>query len=89
MVEQIPKFEGLDLWYSRFSDFALEATHDAIVFFLEGSAISKMNQLGFITPVRAFNLEFLIPVTWDQKLNIQISVSAMGNHSFSFQLEAL
>ncbi|WP_299940376.1 hypothetical protein [uncultured Microbulbifer sp.] len=43
MVEQIPKFEGLDLWYSRFSDFALEAAHDAMALLLEGPVISKMN----------------------------------------------
>ncbi|BBM03594.1 thioesterase family protein [Microbulbifer sp. GL-2] len=72
----------------RYSDFALEATHDAMAVLLEGPAISKMKQLGFITPVRAFNLEFLTPVTWDQELDIQVSVSDIGNHSFSFQLEA-
>ncbi|GAA5442858.1 1,4-dihydroxy-2-naphthoyl-CoA hydrolase [Microbulbifer sp. NBRC 101763] len=72
----------------RFSDFALEATHEAMSVLFDGPAIRRMKQLGFITPVRAFNLEFLTPVTWDQELKIQVSISDIGNHSFSFQLEA-
>ncbi|MCO1336248.1 acyl-CoA thioesterase [Microbulbifer sp. OS29] len=68
----------------KFSNFALEATHDAMAVLLEGPAIARMKQLGFLTPVRAFNLEFLFPVTWDQELNIHVTVSEIGNHSFTF-----
>ncbi|WP_413662134.1 acyl-CoA thioesterase [Microbulbifer sp. CNSA002] len=76
--------EGI-VYTPRFSSFALEATHDAMAVLLEGPAIARMKQLGFLTPVRAFNLEFLSPVTWDQELSIQVSVADIGNHSFTFQ----
>ncbi|WP_444933337.1 acyl-CoA thioesterase [Microbulbifer sp. JTAC008] len=76
--------EGI-VYTPRFSSFALEATHDAMAVLLEGPAIARMKQLGFLTPVRAFNLEFLSPVTWDQELSIYVSVADIGNHSFTFQ----
>ncbi|WP_226646737.1 acyl-CoA thioesterase [Microbulbifer variabilis] len=72
----------------RFSNFALEATHEALSDLFGGPAITTMQQRGFVTPVRAFNLEFLTPVTWDQELEIKVSVSRVGNQSFTLRVEA-
>ncbi|MGG2547892.1 acyl-CoA thioesterase [Pseudomonas aeruginosa] len=45
--------------------------------------------LGFriLPPARAFSLEFLHPVTWDDELTMQVGVSNVGTHSFSFSVE--
>ena len=40
--------------------------------------------MGVLTPVRAFDLEFLFPVTWDDELRLEVRVSAINQHSFSF-----
>lgn len=45
--------------------------------------------MGVLTPVRAFELEFLAPVTWDQELKLEVSVSDIGQHSFSFTVRGL
>ncbi|MGV8546757.1 acyl-CoA thioesterase, partial [Pseudomonas aeruginosa] len=45
--------------------------------------------LGFrILPLaRAFSLEFLHPVTWDDELTMQVCVYNVGTHSFSFSVQ--
>lgn len=40
--------------------------------------------MGILTPVRAFDLEFLAPVTWDDELKLEVQVSEIKQHSFSF-----
>ncbi|WP_299586965.1 thioesterase family protein [uncultured Microbulbifer sp.] len=79
--------EGI-VYTPRFSHFALEATHEAMTALLEGPAITTMKARGVLTPVRAFNLEFLTPVTWDQELQITVAVLMTGKHSFTLQVEA-
>ncbi|WP_444925155.1 acyl-CoA thioesterase [Microbulbifer sp. DLAB2-AF] len=79
--------EGI-VYTPRFSNFALEATHEAMSILFDGPAIATMKKRGFLTPVRAFNLEFLSPVTWDQELQLKVSVHKVGNQSFTFLVQA-
>lgn len=78
--------EGI-VYTPRFSYFALEATHEAMSTMLGAPFISALKDLGVLTPVRAFDLEFLAPVTWDDILQINVLVSEIGQHSFSFHVE--
>ena len=45
--------------------------------------------MGVLTPVRAFDLEFLAPVTWDDELKLEVRVSEIRQHSFSFVVHGL
>lgn len=75
--------EGI-VYTPRFSSFALEATHEAMAIWLGAPAIRALKELGVLTPVRAFNLEFLAPVRWDDTLAMNVLVTDVGKHSFSF-----
>ncbi|WHI47350.1 acyl-CoA thioesterase [Microbulbifer sp. JMSA004] len=75
--------EGI-VYTPRFSHFALEATHEAMGQLMGGPAIATMKTLGFLTPVRAFDLEFLSPVRWDTELRMAVEVSKISKHAFSF-----
>ena len=80
--------EGI-VYTPRFSYFALEATHDALSDLLGAPSISTLKSMGILTPVRAFDLEFLAPVTWDQELKLEVSISDIGQHSFTFDVHGL
>jgi acyl-CoA thioester hydrolase len=45
--------------------------------------------MGILTPTRAFDLEFLAPVTWDDELKLEVQVSEIKQHSFSFIVRGL
>ncbi len=51
---------------------------------LGAPAITALKALGVLTPVRAFDLEFFSPVTWDDELRLEVGVTSVGQHSFSF-----
>ena len=78
--------EGI-VYTPRFSHFALESTHEALGQWLDGPGIKRLKDMGVLPPVRAFTLEFLHPVTWDDELYIKVSVGAVGVHSFSLIVE--
>ena len=75
--------EGI-VYTPRFSYFALEATHEAMHVLLGSPSITALKEMGVLTPVRAFDLEFLSPVTWDDELRMEVQVSEISEHSFSF-----
>jgi YbgC/YbaW family acyl-CoA thioester hydrolase len=75
--------EGI-VYTPRFSYFALEATHEAMHIMLGAPLITALKKMGILTPVRAFDLEFLAPVTWDDELKLEVQVSEIKQHSFSF-----
>ena len=77
--------EGI-VYTPRFSYFALEATHEAMQIMLGAPSISALKYMGILTPVRAFDLEFLAPVTWDDELRLEVQVSDITQHSFSFSV---
>ena len=77
--------EGI-VYTPRFSYFALEATHEVMEVLLGAPSINALKGLGVLTPVRAFDLEFLSPATWDDELNLTVSVSNISEHSFTFRI---
>jgi len=75
--------EGI-VYTPRFSYFAVEAIHEALSLWLNGPGLRTLMGFNILPPARAFSLEFLHPVTWDDELSMQVSVDSIGEHSFSF-----
>ncbi|MFK0090759.1 acyl-CoA thioesterase [Pseudomonas sp. NPDC090755] len=78
--------EGV-VYTPRFSYFVLEAVQEALGVWLEGPGLRTLMGFKILPPARAFSLEFLHPVTWDDVLTLKVSVSNVGEHSFSFSVE--
>lgn len=78
--------EGI-VYTPRFSYFVVEAVHDALTVWLSGPGLRTLLGFNLLPPARAFSLEFLHPVTWDDELSIKVSVSSVGLHSFTFLVE--
>lgn len=78
--------EGI-VYTPRFSYFAVEAIHEALNVWLKGPGLRTLLGFNILPPARAFSLEFLHPVTWDDELAMQVSVASIGEHSFSFLIE--
>lgn len=80
--------EGI-VYTPRFSYFALEATHETLHILLGAPSITALKAMGVLTPVRAFEMEFLAPVTWDDELELEVLVSEIRQHSFTFFVRGL
>ncbi|WP_422420027.1 acyl-CoA thioesterase [Pseudomonas sp. GZD-222] len=78
--------EGI-VYTPRFSYFVIEAVHDALSVWLAGPGLRTLFGFDILPPARAFSLEFLHPVTWDEELSMKVSVSSVGRHSFTFLVE--
>ena len=78
--------EGI-VYTPRFSYFAIEAIHDALNVWLKGPGLRTLMGFNILPPARAFSVEFLHPVTWDDELTIKVQVAEVGVHSFSFSIE--
>ncbi|MEG0858649.1 MAG: thioesterase family protein [Pseudomonas sp.] len=78
--------EGI-VYTPRFSYFAIEAIHDALTVWLSGPGLRTLLGFDLLPPARAFSLEFLHPVTWDDELSMTVSVANVGLHSFTFLVE--
>lgn len=53
---------------------------------LGAPSIAALKAMAVLIPVRAFDLEFLAPVTWDDELRLEVRVSEIRQHSFSFDV---
>lgn len=78
--------EGI-VYTPRFSYFVIEAIHDALTVWLSGPGLRTLLGFDLLPPARAFSLEFLQPVTWDDELSMTVSVASVGRHSFTFLVE--
>ena len=78
--------EGI-VYTPRFSYFVLEAVQEALGVWLGGPGLRTLLGFRILPPARAFSLEFLHPVTWDDELTLRVGVSNVGTHSFSFSVE--
>lgn len=78
--------EGI-VYTPRFSYFAIEAIHEALNVWLQGPGLKTLMGFNILPPARAFSLEFIHPVTWDDELSIEVSVDSIGEHSFSFSIQ--
>ncbi|MFD2167608.1 acyl-CoA thioesterase [Thalassotalea euphylliae] len=72
----------------RFTDYALEATHQALNNVFGEPAIRAMHALNILTPVRATNIEYLSPITWDDEIELLVCVNHVGSRSYTFSVAA-
>lgn len=66
----------------RFTDFALEATHQALSERLGQPSIRALNAAGIVTPVRHSEIEYLQPLHYDQLLEQEVAIHHIGQHSY-------
>jgi YbgC/YbaW family acyl-CoA thioester hydrolase len=71
----------------RFSYFAIEAIYAALDRWLGVPGLRTLMGFDVLPPVRAMSVEMLKPLTWDDELNIKVSVARLGVHSFTFLVE--
>lgn len=71
----------------RFSYFAVEAIYTALDSWLGAPGLRTLMGFDVLPPVRAMSVEMLRPLTWDDELNIKVSVARLGVHAFTFLVE--
>ena len=70
----------------RFTDFALEATHQALTNIFGEPSIRMLNDSGIATPVRHSEINYLQSLRFDDVLLQDVSVSHIGQHSYTFAI---
>lgn len=70
----------------RFTDFALEATHQTLTKIFGKPSIRVLNDSGLVTPVRHSEVNYLQPLRYDDVLLQDVSVSHIGQHSYTFAI---
>ena len=70
----------------RYSYFAVEAIDEALSVLLKGPGLRTLMGFNILPPARAFSLEFLRSVTWDDELTMEVRVDNVGEHSFTFSI---
>tara|TARA_R110002020_G_C16316997_1_gene774344 strand:- start:3853 stop:4254 length:402 start_codon:yes stop_codon:yes gene_type:complete len=74
------------MYTPRFSHFAMEAIFTALDQWLGAPGLRNL-MAEIAPPVRAMSFEFLKPITWDDELNMKVTVAALREHSFAFLVE--
>jgi acyl-CoA thioesterase FadM len=71
----------------RIAYFVIEAIHEFLSHRLGGEGLRKLFAMGILPPARAFSVEFLSPMTWDEVIDIEVRSEAPGTTSFGFTVE--
>ena len=91
MTKRIIQFGDCDpagyVYTPRISYFVVEAAAEYLSSLLGEPAIRKIMDLG-VPPAKALSIEFILPMKWDDEIDIQVAVKNISNNSFSFLVEA-
>jgi len=79
---------GGAVYTPRISDFVIEAALEFLSFALGAPAARAIMAMGVLPPARALSIEFLHPLTWDERVEIEVAVRAIGQRSFSLAIVA-
>lgn len=79
---------GGAVYTPRISDFIVEAALEFLSFALGAPAARAILAMGVLPPARALAIEFLHPMTWDERIEIEVSTRSIGQHSFSLSIVA-
>ncbi|MBX2873851.1 MAG: acyl-CoA thioesterase [Saprospiraceae bacterium] len=74
------------LYTPRIGHFIVEALIDFISACFNAPAERSMFELGIAPPARAFSVEFLKPMVWDDDLMIHVRLKEIRNSAFVFSL---
>lgn len=72
----------------RVTCFIVEAVHDFLHHILGAPAIREIFAMGILPPVRALTVDYLLPMSWDETINIAVSSKQITSTSFTFFIEA-
>ncbi|MCF7221402.1 acyl-CoA thioesterase [Marilutibacter chinensis] len=72
----------------RIGHFVVEAGLDFLSYVLEGPAARRIFAMGVLPPARALSIEFLHPMSWDERIDIEVSVEEIRTHAFSLRVVA-
>jgi len=76
------------IYSPRVAHFVVEAGLDFLSEALGGPAARRLFSMGILPPARALSIEFLHPMTWDEKIDIEVSIERLGEHSFTLRVSA-
>ena len=76
------------IYTPRVAHFVVEAALEFLSYALEAPAAKQLFAMGILPPARALSIEFLHPMVWDQRIEIEVSVKEIRDHSFSLLLVA-
>jgi acyl-CoA thioesterase FadM len=76
------------IYSPRAAHFVVEAGLDFLSHALGGPAARRLFAMGILPPARALSIEFLHPMTWDEVIDIEVSVDRIGEHSFTLVVSA-
>jgi acyl-CoA thioesterase FadM len=76
------------IYSPRVAHFVVEAGLDFLSYALGGPAARRLFAMGILPPARALSIDFLHPMTWDEKIDIDVSVEKIGEHSFTLSVGA-
>jgi acyl-CoA thioesterase FadM len=79
---------GGAVYTPRISDFVIEAALEFLSFALGAPAARAIMAMGVLPPARVLSIEFLHPMTWDERIEIEVTVLAIGRRSFSLAIVA-
>lgn len=70
----------------RFSHFAMEAIFTALDEWLGAPGLRNL-MAEIAPPVRSMSFELLRALTWDDEINMKVTVAGLRTHSFTFLVE--
>jgi acyl-CoA thioesterase FadM len=76
------------IYTPRVAYFVVEAVQEFVSTILGGPAIREMFAMGILPPARALSIEYMAPMTWDDKIIIQVTPGEQKTTSFTFLLSA-
>ena len=74
------------LYTPRISYFVVEAILDFVAECFGAPAEKSLMSLGILPPTRAFQVEFLKPMAWDDELEMRVSLQEIRTHAFVFSV---
>lgn len=73
----------------RIAHFVVEAGLAFLSHALGAPAERRLFSFGILPPARALSIEFLHPMTWDEAIDIDVTVERLGEHSFTLAIAAV
>jgi YbgC/YbaW family acyl-CoA thioester hydrolase len=74
------------IYAPRASYFVVEAVLDFLSERLGGPAEKQILNMGILPPARALSIEFLKPLTWDDEVELQVSVLDLRTHAITYSV---
>lgn len=77
------------IYMPRAAYFVVEAVLDFLAERLGGPAERRLFDLGILPPARAFSMEFLQPMAWDDEIDMHVRVEELRLHAMTFSVTGM